>query len=361
MTIQPPRHATRSVSAATPATAGPAGAASRRSFLALSAGALGLALPAWARAEALPGKGITVLPLKSNLAEETFQTLLVMRALERLGYDVRPFEEVDYPLAHMAVANGDATLIANHWNPHHSEFYKAAGGDARLYRKGIYTKDAAQGYMVDKKTADRHGITHLDQLQDPKLARLFDTNGSGKASLIGPNAGWGGEAVVNHQLDVFGLRDTVRYTQGNYTALIAETVARFQAGQPVLYYAWTPHWLSNVLVPGRDAIWLQVPRSAMPGLQAGTDTTLPNGRNYGFPLNNQYIVANKAWAAANPAAARLFELMHIPIGDISAQNRLLRDGQTRAADVQRHADSWIRAHQKTFDSWIAQAIAADRA
>ena len=29
----------------------------------------------------LPGKGITVQPLKSSIAEETFQTLLVLRAL----------------------------------------------------------------------------------------------------------------------------------------------------------------------------------------------------------------------------------------------------------------------------------------
>ena len=39
-----------------------------------------------AHAADLPGKGISVLPLKSSIAEETFQTLLVMKALEQLGY-----------------------------------------------------------------------------------------------------------------------------------------------------------------------------------------------------------------------------------------------------------------------------------
>ena len=33
----------------------------------------------------LPGKGITVQPIQSTLSEETFQTLLVSRALEKLG------------------------------------------------------------------------------------------------------------------------------------------------------------------------------------------------------------------------------------------------------------------------------------
>lgn len=332
-----------------------------RQWLCVSAAALGLGTaPAWAASpdKDLPGKGVRVLPLKSNLVEESFQTLLVMRALEQLGYDVQPYEEVEYPLAHMAVAQGDATFIANHWNPHHAEFYKAAGGDAKLSRKGVYSAGAAQGYLIDKKTADKYQITHIDQLKDPKLAKLFDTDGDGKANLIGPNAGWGGEAVVEHQLRTFGLRDTVHYTQGNYPALIADTVARFKAGQPVLYYAWTPYWLSNVLRPGQEVVWLQVPYSAMPGVQAGTDTKLPNGKNYGFPLNNEYIVANKQWVQKNPAAGKLFEVMQLPINDISSQNRLVHDGQSSPAAIRQHVDRWIQAHQKTFDGWLQQARAA---
>ncbi len=38
----------------------------------------------------LPGKGITVQPLQSTISEETFQTSLVNKALEKLGYDVQP-------------------------------------------------------------------------------------------------------------------------------------------------------------------------------------------------------------------------------------------------------------------------------
>lgn len=306
----------------------------------------------------LPGKGVRVLPLQSSLAEETFQTILVTRALKKLGYDVQPIKEVQYPLAHLAVANGDATFMANHWNPHHSEFYKAAGGDAKLSRKGLYLAGAAQGYMIDKKTADQYKIRDLSQLSDPKLAKLFDTSGDGKANLIGPSAGWGGEAVVSHQITTFKLSDTVTYTQGDYTALIADTLARFKQGKPVLFYAWTPYWLSNVLRPNQEVIWLEVPFSSMPGVQAGMDTKQANGKNYGFPLNNEYIVGNKTFVEKNPAAGKLFEVMSVPIDDISKQNRLMNEGQNQQQDVERHVDGWIKAHQKTFDGWVAQAMAA---
>ncbi|MEG0922274.1 MAG: glycine betaine/L-proline ABC transporter substrate-binding protein ProX [Comamonas sp.] len=327
-------------------------------FLTTSLLAFGLC----AHAADLPGIGITVQPLQSALAEETFQTLLVTKALQKLGYDVRPIKEVEYPMAHIAVATGDATFMANHWSPHHAEFYKAAGGDAKLSRKGVYSAGAAQGYMIDKKTADQYKITHLSQLADPKIAKLFDTNGDGKADLVGASAGWGGEAVIEHHLTTYKLRDTVSYTQGNYPALIADMMSRYKQGKPVLYYAWTPYWLSNVLRAGQEVVWLEVPFSAMPGVQAGTDTKLPNGKNYGFPLNNEYIVANKAWVAKNPAAGKLFELMQLPITDISTQNRLMHDGQNKPSDIERHADGWIKAHQAQFDAWIEQAkkAAADK-
>ncbi|MDA8454155.1 glycine betaine/L-proline ABC transporter substrate-binding protein ProX [Acidovorax sp. GBBC 3334] len=321
------------------------------------AGALALAvLPAGA--QNLPGKGVKVQPLQSSNAEETFQTLLVSRGLQKLGYDVQPIKEIEYATAHVAIANGDATFMADHWDPLHADFYKNAGGDAKLWRKGAYSANAAQGYLIDRKTAEQYKITHIDQLKDPKLAKLFDANGDGRADLTGCNPGWGCEAVIEHQMKDFGLSGTVTHVQGSYAALMADTIARFKQGKPILYYTWTPYWVSGVLRPGQEVVWLQVPRSSLPGEQAGQDTKLPDGKNYGFVLNTQRIVANKAFAEKNPAAARLFEVMQLPVADINAQNLAMKNGQGKQADIERHADGWIRAHQKTFDGWLQQATAA---
>lgn len=329
--------------------------------LALALGlALSAAAPTAAQAQDLPGKGIIVQPLQSSLAEETFQTLLVNRGLERLGYTVQPIREIEYATAHVAIANGDATFMANHWDPLQADFYKNAGGDAKLWRKGFYSSNAVQGYLIDRKTAEAHHITRIDQLKDPKIAALFDTNGDGRADMTGCTPGWGCEGVIEHQLTAFGLRGTVTHVQGSYAALMAETIERFKQGQPILYYTWTPYWVSSVLRPGEDVVWLQVPHSALPGDQSGIDTQLPNGKNYGFIPNHQRIVANRQFIEANPAAARLFELMRLPVADINAQNLAMRDGQNQPSDVQRHADGWIRAHQRTFDGWIQQALAAAR-
>jgi glycine betaine/proline transport system substrate-binding protein len=318
----------------------------------------GLMIAAAGAAAPLPGEGVTVQPLKSSIAEETFQTLLVIKALERLGYSVEPIKEIEYATGHVAIGNGDATFLADHWDPLHIDFYLKAGGDEKLYREGVLSPGALQGYLIDKKTADEHGITNVGQFKDPAIAKLFDANGDGKADLTGCTPGWGCERVIEHHLDAYGLRDTVTHNQGSYSAIIADTIARHKQGEPIFYYTWTPYWVSGVLVPGRDVVWLQVPFSALPGERKDVDTALPDGANYGFQANDQRIVANRAFAEANPAAAKLFSIMQVSSNDISAQNLRMRDGEASAADIERHADAWIAANQEKFDGWIAQAMDA---
>ncbi|CAA2930744.1 Glycine betaine-binding periplasmic protein [Arsenophonus endosymbiont of Bemisia tabaci Q2] len=81
-----------------------------------------------------------------------------------------------------------------------------------------------------------------------------------------------------------------------------------------------------MLKPRKDVVWLQVPFSSLQN-DHKSDTTLPNGKNYGFPPSTMPIVANKIWAAKNPAAAKLFAIMEIPITDINAQNLRMHNGE----------------------------------
>ena len=322
--------------------------------------ALSALLSSAALAAGLPGKGITVKPAQSNISEETFQTLLVSRALEKLGYTVEKPSEVDYNVAYTSVAAGDVTFMAVNWAPLHDDMYAAAGGDKVFYREGEYVTGAAQGYLIDKKTAEKYHITKIDQLKDPKLAKLFDTNGDGKADLVGCTPGWGCDDVINHQIAAYGMSDTVTANQGNYAAMMADTIARYKEGKPIFYFTWTPYWVSDILKPGKDVVWIEVPYSSMPGKQKDIDTTLPNGKNYGFPVNSERIVANRAWAEKNPEAAKLFAIMKLPLADINAENAMMHAGHASEADINEHVDGWISAHQQVFDGWVKTALAAQK-
>ncbi|MDJ1181998.1 glycine betaine/L-proline ABC transporter substrate-binding protein ProX [Roseofilum casamattae] len=305
----------------------------------------------------LPGAGISVQPGRSTVQGAHFQIIIINKALEQLGYTIKEAKELEPAPIFVAVGNADVDYIANAWEKIHTKYYENSGGDEKLIKAGVLVRDALQGYQIDKETAEKYNITSIEQLNDPEIAKLFDTDGNGKANLTGCNPGWGCESAIEHHLDAYGLRDFIDHDRGQYFALMADTITRYESGKPILFYTWTPMWVGSILKPGTDTIWLSVPYTDLPEVQGelSENETTVDGTNLGFAIDRIRIVANKEFAEKNPAARKLFEVVQIPIEDINAQNRLLRDGENTPEDVDRHANEWIANNQELFDSWIETA------
>ena len=326
----------------------------RKAIVALSAAGVALLAGTSAGGE-LPGEGIKVRPIINHTTEELFQTYVVGRGLEALGYDVQELKFAQVQLAQVAVAQDEADYYPSHWYPLHKAFHEESGGDARMQKVGVLIEGALQGYLIDKKTAEEKGIEMLDELEDPETAKLFDVNGDGLADLYGCEPGWGCERVIEHQLTAYGLRDTVSHQQGGYFAIIPDAIERIKAGKPTLYYTWTPMWLSGILRPGRDVSWLNVPHTDHPAGVSEEQTTVEGLGNLGFAVNTIHVIANTTFLEANPAAAKWFELVKISNNDVSAQNHKVYEGEQSEADIQRHVDEWIAANQADWDAWLAEA------
>jgi glycine betaine/proline transport system substrate-binding protein len=317
--------------------------------------ALALALVAPALAQDRPGEGVTLRPILPTQIEEHFQHRILFRALTELGYTIAAPNETEYQTIHLAIGVGDADFTAVSWDVLHHAFFEEAGGAAVMTKVGTLIEGAIQGYMVDKASYDA-GVTDLGMLRDPAVAARFDADGDGKADLAGCIPGWGCERVIEHHLTEFSLRDTVEHNQGAYPAMMADAMARLQAGGSILYYAWVPYWVAGELVPGRDSEWLSVPYTSLP--DGATATTVFEGKNLGFAVDSIRIVARNDFLAVNPAAARLFEVARIDINDISAQNARIAAGENTSADIDRHVADWIAANRATYDGWLAEARAA---
>lgn len=306
-------------------------------------------------AQEMPGEGTTVRPVVGLIAEEYFQSRILFRALEDLGYEVAEPLETEIQTAHLAVGTGDGDFYPIHWGNLHQAFFNESGGDDVLEKVGPFVEGMLQGYLVDKASYDA-GVTNLGDLQDPDVAARFDADGDGKADLAGCVPGWGCERIIEHQLTDYGLRDTVSHNQGAYNAIIADTMARKGNGDAILYYTWTPYWVSGALVPGKDVEWLDVPYTSLPdGVEA--ETTF-NGKNLGFAVDSMYVLTTDDFLVENPAAAKLFEVARLDVNDISAQNKKMADGEDSSDDIDRHVDEWITAHQAEYDSWLDAARAA---
>lgn len=310
-----------------------------------------------------PGEGVSVTPARATWDTGWFPAAVYSHLLAELGYDVDRPTTLDNPPFYQSVAQGDVDFWVNGWFPLHNTYRHTFRAGAELIGY-VAQGGALQGYLIDKKTADEHGITGLEDFRDPEVAALFDSDGNGKAELVACPPGWGCELVIAHQLEAYGLGDTVEPIKASYSASMADALGRYQEGGSIFFYTWTPNWTVGLLQPGRDVVWITVDEASLPEDQQDfeDDTVLhdvlgctENPCNLGWPANDIRPVVNSAFAAANPAAAELFEVVRIPVDDIFAQNALMFDGEDSAEDIQRHAEEWIAAHREQVDAWLDKA------
>ncbi len=332
---------------------------SRRQLLSRTLAASSLALFTASMAHAAgdkPGEGVTVTPIFPTISEEHFRGQVAVLGLEELGYEVEQPKETDYPTMMMALSYGDADFTVHLWDNLHASFYDRAGGDDTMVKAGSVMEGVIQGYLIDKKTADKYDITSLEDLKDPSIAALFDTNEDGKADMTGCNPGWGCEVIIDHQLEAYGLEDTVTQNRGSYFALMADTITRYQQGEPIFYFTWVPQWITAELVPGEDVVWLEVPHTDLPDGNNDVNTQY-EGKNLGFAVDTIKAVMNKEFAEENPAAREFLSHLSMSPNDEAAQNLKMQNGESSKEDIRRHAQQWVQEHREQFDAWLAQARA----
>jgi glycine betaine/proline transport system substrate-binding protein len=306
---------------------------------------------------AMPGKGVKVRPSALAKPERRFFAEIIGIGLEKLGYDVEEIKQLNPSLAHTAVSNGDLDFFIPHLDKSHTQFFEKGGGEQKLERVGVLIPRLLEGYSIDRKTAEQYKITTLGQLKDPKLAKLFDSDGDGKANLAGCEVGQACERIIDHHLKAYGLQNTVEHDKGSASILFADVLARYQQGKPVLYYTFSPSWIDYKLKVGKDTVWLPVPFTALPEGQKNftQKDTSAEGKNLGFPVNRMQVLMNKAFVKANPAAKRWIEQVQIPVEDIVAEFQRISEGESSPQDIRRHAQEWVKSHQQQVDSWLEEA------
>ena len=337
-------------------------------FRIILAGALStMLLPAGVgHTQEMPGEGKTVQPAQPTWDTGWFTTAIYGKMLEELGYQVEPPRTLDNPIFYQAVAQGDVDFWVEGWFPLHNE-YRSTFEDSATVIGAVAEGGALQGYLVDKKTADEQGVTNLEDLKNPDIAALFDADGDGKADMVACPPGWGCELVIEHQMDAYELRDHVNTIKAAYSASMADAMARYQQGDPILFYTWTPNWTVGMLQPGEDVVWIEVPFASLPDEQKefedqttveGVTGCVADPCEMGWPANDIRPVANDQFLEDNPAVRKLLEAVSIPLDDIFAQNALMFEGEDSEADLERHAEEWIATHRDQVDQWLEEARAA---
>ncbi len=314
-----------------------------------------------------PGQGVTVKPARATWNTGFFQEALVRRGLEELGYKVKKPKDLQNAIFYKAVALGDVDYWTNGWFPNHNSqlpknFYDKADKYGYVVKAG-----GLQGYLVSKRDVEKFHIKSLDDFKRPEVKKAFDKNGDGKADLTACPPGWGCENVISFHMKVYDLENDINPVKASYEAGMAAALASYKNGEPIFFYTWSPNWTIFKLKPGKDVMWINVPKiipkeSQKPAVDrmtvSGIEGAVTDPIKLGFVVSDIRIVANKKFADNNPAARRFFEVFSLPLADINEQNTRMYEGEKSQKDIERHVDEWIARNQDKWQSWLKEARAA---
>ena len=318
-----------------------------------------------------PGAGIEVRMARADWSSGYMQNAILRALLEELEYTVSDPATAELPPAeaYPMIARGELDVWGNGWFPSHAQYLYAEDLEIDLPDGGLvgdYVSvvgkmipgGALQGIITDKLSADAHGVASLaDIAANPEP---WDRDGNGLADIYGCDEGWGCRAVIDATITLNGWGDSVEQTSADWNDLWAADRAHLEAGEPVLLYMWTPTAYIITLTPGRNAYWLSFPKAS---LDQATAAPVPATQCPGQPCLMGFapadisVVANNDFLAANPAAAKIFELFTIDVLDVAPQSLRYEEGENTEADVTKHAAEWLADNRDRVDSWLATARA----
>ena len=276
-----------------------------------------------------------------------FQAEIYKKALEKMGYKVSGPTVMKPQVFYVAAAAGDMDLWVNGWFENHNTYVTEAMGKVKPVGY-VVEKGGLQGYLIDKKTADKFNIKSIIDIK--KHAKEFDINDDGKADMVACPPGWGCEKIITKHFEELGLGEFINPLKADYSASMADTISRYKNGKSILFYTWTPNWSVGTLKLGEDVVWIEAPYSDTKEVKVPNATK--SKLNMGFAVNDIRAAANVDFLKANPKVEKMLKKASIPLADIAEQNLKMNAGEKSEKAIKKHAEDWIKANQSTFDSWI---------
>jgi glycine betaine/proline transport system substrate-binding protein len=164
----------------------------------------------------------------------------------RLGADVKIIP-ADQAAIFAAMDKGDGSIDVHPelWLPaqadRHAKFIAAGSKESVLVNDKPYI--GSDGLYVPGFVQDKYGVKSVQQLADPKIAKLFDTDGSGKGSYWPGAPGWNGVNIQLVRAKGYGFDKTMKPFVVADAVMRAELAKAFAQQKPFVLYFWEPEGL----------------------------------------------------------------------------------------------------------------------
>jgi len=149
-------------------------------------------------------------------------------------------------------------IITEVWRDNLVQLIEDNLAKGNIIELGVNTPSSTQGFYVDKPTADKYGLKHVNDMKSEKIAKLFaDPEAPGKGRMTSCISGWTCYTINLVKHKVYGLdKYYTNFDPGSGGALDAAIAGGFKKGKPVFSYYWTPTGLMGKV----DLVKLEEPK-----------------------------------------------------------------------------------------------------
>ncbi|WP_170350897.1 MULTISPECIES: ABC transporter substrate-binding protein [Ruegeria] len=270
---------------------------------------------------------------------------------QNLGLEVE-LQNGTNPIVFEAMDSGAMHVHPEVWMPNQQNLhdtYVTDKGTVAFNPNGV---EAFQGMCVDKATADANDIRSIDDLTNPDIAALFDSNGDGQGEVWIGAPGWASTNVEKIRAKSYGYDQVMELTEIDETVAYANLDNAIKAGDPWVGFCYTPHYVFalhdmqileepaydaskwNVLQPTDDPDWLEKSEAGV-----------------AWDLAYLHLHYAKALEDEYPEVAQLLANMKLDTDSVSAMTyALVIEGKEPAA----YAEEWVAANEDAVLDWMSQ-------
>ena len=270
---------------------------------------------------------------------------------QNLGLEVE-LQNGTNPIVFEAMDSGAMHVHPEVWMPNqqnlHDTFVKE-NGTVVMNPNGV---EAFQGMCVDQATADANGITAIEDLTNPDIAALFDSDGDGQGELWIGAPGWASTNVEKIRAKSYGYDQTMELTEIDETVAYANLDNAIKAGDPWAGFCYTPHYvfalheMQILKEPAYDASkWTVIQPTDDPDWLEKSDAGVA------WDLAYLHVHYAKELENSHPDVANMLSNIKLDTDAVSDMTfALVIDGKDPLA----YAEEWVAANEDAVLSWMSE-------
>ncbi len=252
-----------------------------------------------------------------------------------------------------AMARGDVDVTLEIWADNMAEALEALRASGRIDLTGVNYADAEQGwyvprYLVEGGSAPAPGLKAVTDL--PRYKFLFrDREEPDKGRFYNGVTGWTSARINTAKLQAYGLsRDFTNVRAYTSDDLEAAVAAAYRQERPILYYGWSPSWISGTF----DGVRLAEPAFDAAAWQRFL-TSDPPERPTAYPATRVLTAVNADFARAAPRLRAFVAAYRTDAALVSHALTVMR----KSSGAEAAARDFLRTRADVWRPWLPAEVA----